>query len=107
MLRLQLVTAITNYGATSCDIFHGTKVLRSLVQPWSFSNRIVCADSYFSSVEYAETLSQNGLHFIGIVKTATKKFPMKRLLECEFKEREDYVSFVHKREGQMKLIALG
>jgi Transposase IS4 len=35
---------------------HGTKVLMDLVKPWKNSNRIVCADSYFASVQCAREL---------------------------------------------------
>jgi hypothetical protein len=36
----------------------------------------VCADSYFASVQAAEHLLSMGLKFIGVVKTATRKFPI-------------------------------
>jgi Transposase IS4 len=55
---------------------HGAVVLSQLVSPLFHSNRLVCADSYFSSVAAAEELKRNGLRYIGVVKTATKKFPM-------------------------------
>jgi Transposase IS4 len=61
------------------DVLHGTSVLSYLVSPWSGTNRIVCADSYFASVQGAEHLLSMGLRFIGVVKTASRKFPMKAL----------------------------
>ena len=35
---------------------HGTRILLDLLQPWFNSNRIVCADSYFASVNAANEL---------------------------------------------------
>ena len=60
-------------------MLHGTKVLLHLVSKWAHSDRMVCADSYFASVGAAQKLKEIGLKFIGVVKTATKKFPMKYL----------------------------
>ena len=37
----------------------------------------------FHSVQAAEVLVQEGLKFIGVVKTATKMFPMKHLQSVE------------------------
>lgn len=39
--------------------------------------RVVCADSYFASVFAAEHMKSIGLRCIGIVKTATRPFPLK------------------------------
>ena len=36
------------------NIPHGTKLLKELVMPWDNRDRIICADSYFASVPYAE-----------------------------------------------------
>jgi Transposase IS4 len=63
----------------STGLPHGAVVLCDLVSPWYHSNRLVCADSYFSSVAAAQELKRNGLRYIGVVKTATKKFPMEFL----------------------------
>ena len=46
------------------------------MQPWANTDRVVCADSYFASVQAALRLKAMGLRFIGTVKTATKGFPM-------------------------------
>jgi Transposase IS4 len=53
------------------ELGHGTAILSRLVQPWTGSGIILCADLYFASVE-AEVTGGMGLKFIGIVKTATK-----------------------------------
>ena len=51
-----------------------------LVRPWANTDRVVVADSFFASVGAAVRLSdQYGLRFIGVVKTATKGYPMNLL----------------------------
>jgi hypothetical protein len=57
-------------------LLHGTKVLLSLVKPWAGSWRLICADSYFASVPAAKTLIKYGLYFIGVIKSATRGFPI-------------------------------
>jgi hypothetical protein len=61
------------------QLLHGTKILKELVLPWWWTDRNVCADLYFSSVGTAMELQQHGLRFIGVVKTATKQYPMRYL----------------------------
>lgn len=80
-------------------MLHGTKVLLHLVSKWAHSDRMVCADSYFASVGAAQKLREIGLKFIGVVKTATKKFPMKYLSEIELEKRGDREGLVLKGEG--------
>ncbi|KAG7345146.1 transposase IS4 [Nitzschia inconspicua] len=64
MLRLKLVKTAAEESTTTQvhdeHLLHGTNVLKFLVSPWSFSGRIVCADSYFASVGAAEELKRNG-----------------------------------------------
>ena len=55
---------------------HGTNVLKFLVEPWVRTDSCACANSYFASVNAVTVMRMMGLHFIGVVKTATKKFPM-------------------------------
>ena len=90
MLRLQIVKHIETEDQHIVDgpdaLPHGTSVLKYLVLPWAQTNRGVCADSYFASVTTAQTLMGLGLRFIGVVKTATKKFPMKYLSSLELTE---------------------
>ena len=50
---------------------------------------IVCADSYFASVPTAEELWKHGIHFIGVIKTETRQFPMAYLSTIEFQNRGD------------------
>jgi Transposase IS4 len=58
---------------------HGTKVLANLVKPWANTDRVVVADSYFASLQAAKRLMSMGLRFIGVVKTATRGYPMSYL----------------------------
>ena len=60
-----------------------------MILPWSNSDRIVCADSYFASVRAAEILKRIGVRSIGVVKTATKRYPMKHLSQIELENRGD------------------
>jgi len=79
MLRLHLATTAAdqhaNMSAEESQVLHGTAVLQRLVGPWAGSDRIRCADSYFSSVEAALALKGMGLRLIGVVKTAHRRFP--------------------------------
>ena len=78
---------------------HGTTVLRRLVEPWQGTNRTVCADSYFASVQSAVTLLKLGLHFTGVVKTVTRGFPLKFLSERELTGRGQHISMVSDVDG--------
>ena len=99
MMRLKIVTTATdhkaNISAAEQRLFHGTAVLQRLVAPWAGSGRVVCADSYFSSVEAAETLRASGLRFIGVVKTAHRRIFMASLASRELRSRGDHASMVH------------
>eukprot|EP00171_Calliarthron_tuberculosum_P023174 IDg23174t1 len=46
---------------------HGTAITRRPADPWMQANRIICADSYFASVETARALANVGIRFIGVV----------------------------------------
>ena len=70
----------------------GTKVCKELCLPWANSDRVVVADSYFASVQTAQEMKRVGLRFIGVVKTATKKFPMHQLQSCQLNKRGDHKS---------------
>jgi hypothetical protein len=60
MIHLKIVNIVTEavgpLGTTEDEarLLHGTKVLKELIEPWAFTNRMVCADSYFASVGTAE-----------------------------------------------------
>ena len=55
---------------------HGCNVLYELVKPWAHTGAVVVADSYFASVQAALRLASIGLRFIGVIKTATREYPM-------------------------------
>lgn len=76
-------------GLSDNHLLLGTRILKELVTPWAWTNQVVCADSYFASVGAALELRQIGLGFIGVVKSATKHFPMAYLSRLEFNHRGD------------------
>ena len=80
MLWLLLVNSEEDYHLhiqeNNEGLQHGTAILKYLVVPWANSERGVCADSYFASVSSAEEMMWIGIRSIGVVKTATKTFPM-------------------------------
>jgi Transposase IS4 len=104
MLRLRIVKTTKEEQAleriwndeeqTDEDELHGTKILKYLVEPWFYRPRLVCADSYFASVASAEALLQFNLRFIGVVKTATRRFPYQFLHEKELTGRGDRFGLV-------------
>ena len=71
------------------ELNHGTQVLLELISPWFHSNRLVCADSYFSSVQTAIKCKERGMKYIDVVKTATKGFPISYLGKLELKDKGD------------------
>ena len=73
---------------------HGTKLLKELVIPWAKMDRILCADSYFSSVPAAEELWKHGLRLIGVINTVTRQFPMAYLSKIEFHNWVDMSGFL-------------
>ena len=102
MIRLKLVKSKREENSIEDEqnndeddgINHGTKVLMDLVAPWTFTDRIICADSYFASKQSADMLMKFGLRFIGVVKTATKGYPMKYLSKIELAEQGDHYGLV-------------
>ena len=93
MLRLSVLTSAEHQRATYTDIddslTHVASVLKRLVAPWAGTQRVVCADSYFASVAAANQLLTMGLRFIGVVKTATRGYPMEALSTLEVDTRGD------------------
>jgi len=111
ILHLHLVTTAAakhaNLSAAETQLFLGTTVLQRLVGPWAGTDRIVRADSYFASVEAALSLQASGLRFIGVVKTAHRRFPMAPLAARHLSARGDWVSMVHPSPlGPPELIAV-
>ena len=73
---------------------HGTNVLKFLVEPWVRTDYCVCVDSYFASVNAVTVVRMMGLRFNGVVKMATKKFPMSYLSNLELVQHGDYKGLV-------------
>lgn len=75
ILCLNLVKrGVYSDGAVNNEVQFSVEVLIVLITPWINSQRIVCADSYSALVIAAELLCRNWLKFIGVVKTATRRF---------------------------------
>ena len=85
---------------------HGTNVLKFLVEPWVRTDHSVCADSYFTSVNAVIVMRMMGLHFIGVVKMATKKFRMSYLSNLELVQHGDYKGLVARgTDGQPTMLS--
>jgi hypothetical protein len=111
MMRLKIVkTAEEEATHTIMDehlgMLHGTKVIISLVQPWLGSGRTVCGDSYFASVGAANVMEKRGMGFLGIIKTATRHFPMAYLTNIEMQSCGEREGVVYRdKHGVPKLMA--
>ena len=88
-MRLKLVKGGSAHESVENGVTHGAAVLMELVLSLLNTHRIVCSDSYFASVTAAELLYLNGLKFIGVFKTATRKYPMAHLAYQEIEKRGD------------------
>jgi hypothetical protein len=64
---------------SSNEINHETNILVDLLHPWYNTDR----------VQTAEELLHHGLRFIGLVKIATRKYPMRFLSKFELESRGD------------------
>ena len=92
MTRLKLVKGGIDHGVT-----HGASVLTEIVLPWVNDHRIVCANSYFALVTAAELIYLDGLKFIGVFKTATRKYPMAHLASQELDKSGDIYGLVKRK----------
>jgi hypothetical protein len=86
---------------------HGAKIIKELVHPWWGSDWIVCANSYFASIVTAVKLKRIGLRFIGVVKLATRRYPMACLSQLEMTSRGEWKGLVTDRilDGSCDLMA--
>jgi hypothetical protein len=111
MMRLKLVKTAkeeaTHMVVDEEDrLLHGTKVLLLLVQPWLGTGRTVCGDSYFASVGAAKEMEKKGMGFIGVIKTATRHFPMAYLTNIEMEARGERAGVIYRDEyGIPRLMA--
>ena len=109
MLRLEVVKSPDEDSVRqhSGNMNHGTAITRRLIDPWINTDRIVCADSYFASAETAQVLADVGTRFIGVVKTATRGYPMAYLSSKPMAQRGDHYSMLCKSEnGGKDMMAL-
>lgn len=56
-----------------------TAVVSRLTEPWESSDQIIFGNLYFCFLETCEQLDRIGLRYIGVVKTATRRYPMGHL----------------------------
>lgn len=109
MLRMEVVTTAEDESKRPYeDLYnHGTAVLRRLVEPWAHSGRHVVADSYFSSVQSAKMMLDAGLQYTGVVKTATREYPMQALSTYVLAGRGEHICALSDLgAGRGKLMAL-
>ena len=87
---------------------HGTKIMLRLLKPWyNDGERVVCRDSYFASVTAVKVLKNVGFRLIGVIKTATKQYPIAHLQNVEINERRDSRALLSKdKEGKVDALAL-
>ena len=110
MIRLKVVKTAEEENASAVTDGdgnnHGTNVLKFLVEPWVKMDCCVCANSYFTSVNAVTVMRMMGLHFIGVVKMATKKFPMSYLSNLELVQHGDYKGLVARgTDGQPTMLS--
>ena len=105
-MEITLSAEETREKAYEGTVGHGTAVTLRLTEPWFHTNRIICGDSYFASVEAAKYLLEKGLKFIGVVKTATREYPMKYLSNQEMQSRGQHISMVSQLDNGQELMAV-
>ena len=97
-MMLKLVKGGSDHENVENGVTHGAAVSMELVLPRVNTHRIVCADSYFALVTEAELLYLNGLKLIGVVKIATRKYPMAYLSSQELDKRGDRYGLVKRNK---------
>ena len=108
MIRIELNEGKEQNARKRWHSTHGatTSTTLRLTQPWHGSGRIVVGDSWFSSVKTAVQLRKRGLHFIGPVKTAHRKYPLAALKRRCPADRGSWIAATATDED-VDLIALG
>jgi Transposase IS4 len=69
-------TPLVEFRSEGSTLNHGTQVLLGLLRPIANTDQVVVADSYYASVQSARELWKIKLRLIGVLKTATRQFPM-------------------------------
>ena len=85
----------------------GTACLLRLTRPLWNSGRTVYGDSAFASVNTAYHCRVRGLHFIGLVKTASVDFPKQYLKSLPLRLRSGDSHYVQSQKDDHPLIACG
>eukprot|EP00171_Calliarthron_tuberculosum_P023537 IDg23537t1 len=109
MLRLEVVKSSNDLVQANATVLnYGTEVTRRLISPWMNSNRVVCGDSAFSSVQTAQCLYSVGMRYIGVVKSATRGFPMQQLSGRPMNDRGTWYSMICESDNpeQCKMMAV-
>ena len=86
---MKKIAANNSSNRNNEGLLHGESEMKELVLPWLHTDCIASCDSYFASVPGALMLSQNGMHFIGVVTTATWQYPKGYLQQVELQDRGD------------------
>ena len=97
-LEMQEREYVREYGG-------GTSLLLRLSANWHGTGRLIVADSAFASVKSAVALKSRGLYFMGLVKTAHRKFPKKWAQTVEIASRGGH-KVVQATEEGVKLRAV-
>lgn len=84
----------------------GTATTLRLTSSWHGTGRIVIGDSWFASVKTACELYKRGLYFLGIVKTATRNYPMLEIKRRCPEERGGYTYATSTTDQNCRLISL-
>ena len=84
----------------------GTAISLRLTKPWFHTGRCVNGDSAFASVQTAVACSSVGLHFTGLVKKASKKFPKAYLSEVDLPVRGDHAVCISNPTSSCRLLAV-
>ena len=84
----------------------GTACLLRLAKPWAHSGRLVVGDSAFASVAASIACADMGLHFTGVVKTATRQFPKKYLESVALPDRGDQHVVISNPSSTCRLIGV-
>ena len=84
----------------------GTACLLRLTKPWTNTGRLVVGDSAFASVQTATAALERGLHFTGVVKTATRMFPMAHMRGVDLPARGDHEVYVARPSTDVQLLGV-
>ncbi len=97
MLQMQIVKSDKSEEKRDKNEFmaHGASSTRQLVEPWKNTNRIVCGDSYFASVNTVKQMYDISLRFIAVVETAHRHFSAQYLGSVTMEGRGKWFSIVH------------